>query len=86
MVLDHLAMHARITIPWLSGSPRQAWLLDMIAAYSSGIQAARYYNNGQILQLLQNDNITNGQILQLLQTNNKQHGQILHLLQAIDKE
>ena len=58
----------------------------MMSANSSGIQAGRNYNNGQILQLLQNDSITIGQILHLLQINNIRHGQILHLLQASLKE
>ena len=68
------------------GSPPHAHMHHRMSTDTLGIQVGLISTLGQILQLLQNDNITNGQILQLLQTNNKQHGQILHLLQAIDKE
>ena len=59
---------------------------DTMSAITYGIQAGRYYNNGQILQLLQKQSITLGQILHLLQVNNTSHGQILHLLEAYYKE
>ena len=79
-------MDASLTSSKDLGSPPHARMHHRMSTNTIGVMVGLISMHGQILQLLQTDNMTYGQILHLLQTKDIKQGQILHLLQACYKE